>query len=129
MIGWFICLEYEILEHAGAQLSLLQHRLIPHRPILRALVQLLKVNLLGMWVLSQNTFRNLNFSYIFQHILFHLKGYIRSLLCLKPTYLNKTLTYVFMDNFCPCFSLCFVIKDYKEQEVSGKDKLFKGVST
>lgn len=38
-----VTLEYEILEHAGAQLSLLQHRLIPHRPILRALVQLLKV--------------------------------------------------------------------------------------
>lgn len=35
-------LEYEILQHCGAQLSLLQHRLIPHRPVLRALVQLLK---------------------------------------------------------------------------------------
>ena len=33
-------LEVDILKQAGTQLSLLQHRLIPHRPILRALVQL-----------------------------------------------------------------------------------------
>ena len=36
------CLEVEILKNSGTQLSLLQHRLLPHRPILRALVQLVR---------------------------------------------------------------------------------------
>jgi len=35
-------LEVDILKHAGTQLSLLQHRLLPHRPVLRALVQLVR---------------------------------------------------------------------------------------
>ncbi|XP_023339634.1 gamma-tubulin complex component 4 isoform X2 [Eurytemora carolleeae] len=35
-------LEVEILKNSGTQLSLLQHRLLPHRPILRALVQLVR---------------------------------------------------------------------------------------
>ena len=41
---------------------------------------------------------------ICQEIKYNLRGHKRShKVILKPTYLITTLTYVLMNNFCPCF--------------------------
>jgi len=37
-----VSLEYDILKYNGTQLSLLQHKLVPHRPIIRALLALVR---------------------------------------------------------------------------------------
>ena len=34
---------------------------------------------------------------------FSVKEEIRDFFALRPSVLNTTLTYVLMDNFCPCF--------------------------
>ena len=53
-----------------------------------------------------------------------MKGHNKSLLCLRPSNLIKTLTNVLMENVCPCLSIIIEIA-IKIKSVKGKFKYLK----
>ena len=53
-----------------------------------------------------------------------MKGHNKSLLCLRPSNLIKTLTNVLMENICPCLSIIIEIAS-KIKSVKGKLKYLK----